>query len=48
MVGQIFSGIVNDINKRGINLRFMNGLKRLVLMKDIDEPLSINQTYKIG
>ena len=31
-----FVGIVGEVSKRGVNIHFLNGLKRLVLVKDLE------------
>lgn len=43
-----YVGIVGNIDKRGVSVRFLDGLKKLVLVKDLETASDFQGAYKIG
>ncbi len=41
-------GIVDLVNHKGVNVRFCNGLKKIVLMKDCEDASKVAETYTVG
>jgi hypothetical protein len=45
---RVFTGIVNECNKGGVQIRFLNGLMRQVLVKDLETVQNFPTIYTPG
>jgi len=45
---RVFTGIVNDCNKNGVVIRFLDGLKKLVIVKDLETVQNFPEVYQVG
>lgn len=41
-------GFISEVNKKGVTVRFLAGLKKLVLIKDLETTSNFSSIYKIG
>lgn len=46
--GRVFTGVVNESSRAGVSLRFLNGLKKLVLVKDLETVQDFPTIYTPG
>jgi hypothetical protein len=41
-------GFVSESNRKGVTVRFLAGLKKLVLIKDLENTNNFSSIYKVG
>lgn len=44
----MFVGIVTESSRNGVMIRFLNGLKKLILVKDLETVQNFPEIYKPG
>jgi hypothetical protein len=41
-------GVISQVDKRGVTIRFSHGIKKLVLVKDLETVQDFQYIYKVG